>query len=172
MATIKLGLYQHYKGPFYRVMDVATHSETQEPLVIYQALYGEKGTWARPMSMFVETVNVGGKEKARFAFCEEQTEVLEVAILDIKNGQEADFEEAFWEASQIISKMKGYMNHDLQRCTETSNRYILLVNWQSLEDHTQGFRGSEEYQQWRKLLHHFYQPFPVVEHFQKASLSN
>jgi len=165
MSTIKPGLYQHYKGPLYRVMDVATHSETQQPLVIYQALYGEKGTWARPLSMFTETVTVEGVEKPRFAFCEVQSQVLEVAVLDVKRDQEADFEAAFSQAQQIICKMKGYMNHDLRRCIEMTNRYILLVNWQSLEDHTQGFRGSEEYQKWRALLHHFYQPLPEVEHY-------
>ena len=172
MSNIKLGLYQHYKGPFYRVLDVATHSESEEPLVIYQALYGEKGTWARPLSMFVETVDVDGQDKARFAFCEEQTEVLEVAILDIKEGEEAKFETAFSQATQIISSMKGYMSHDLQRCIETSNRYILLVNWQTLEDHTVGFRGSADYQKWRGLLHHFYQPFPDVEHYQKVCFND
>jgi len=48
------------------------------------------------------------------------------------------------------------------------NRYILLVNWERLEDHTEGFRGSEEYQEWKKLLHHFYDPFPTVEHYESV----
>ena len=162
---MKPGLYQHYKGPLYRVIDVATHSETEEPLVIYQALYGEKGIWARTLSMFTETVEIEGEVKSRFAYCEDQTHVLEVAILDVKLGQEQEFEQAFSQAEQIISSMKGYMSHDLQQCIEKQNRYILLVNWQSLEDHTEGFRGSEQYQQWRALLHHVYEPFPEVEHY-------
>ena len=94
--------------------------------------------------------------------------ILEVAILDIKPGQEQEFEQAFAGAQSIISSMPGYVSHQLQHCIENPSRYILLVNWQTLEDHTVGFRGSEQYQQWRKLLHHFYDPFPVVEHFRWA----
>ncbi len=91
--------------------------------------------------------------------------VLEIAILDIKPGEEDDFESAFIEAQTIISCMPGYVSHQLQRCIERSNRYVLLVNWEKLEDHTKGFRQSEEYQIWRALLHHFYDPFPEVEHY-------
>lgn len=92
--------------------------------------------------------------------------ILEVAILDILPGQEDDFEAAFAKASAIISSMPGYGSHQLQRCIEKQNRYILLVKWEKLEDHTVGFRGSEKYQEWKKLLHHFYDPFPTVEHFE------
>lgn len=91
--------------------------------------------------------------------------VLEVAILDIKPGQEAAFQDAFNEAQRIISSMAGYLSHQLQRCIENQSRYILLVNWESLEAHTVGFRESSQYQQWRALLHHFYEPFPNVEHY-------
>ncbi|MCQ8880004.1 DUF1653 domain-containing protein [Pseudoalteromonas shioyasakiensis] len=66
--SLKSGLYQHYKGPQYKVLHVATHSETQEQLVIYQALYGEFGIWARPLSMFLETVEKDGKTIPRFAY--------------------------------------------------------------------------------------------------------
>lgn len=163
--VLKKGLYQHYKGPLYRVIDVAQHSETEEVLVVYQALYGEKGIWARPLSMFAETTTVDGVEKPRFAYCEEQSAVLEVAVLDVRPNSKRDFERAFSQAQTILSSMPGYMSHELQTCVENTNRYILLVNWQSLEDHTQGFRGSLQYQQWRDLLHHFYEPFPVVEHY-------
>ena len=92
--------------------------------------------------------------------------ILEVAILDVKPNQESEFEEAFKQAQKIIADMKGYISHQLQRCIEKNNRYILLVNWQSLEDHSVGFRESREYQEWRALLHHFYEPFPEVEHYQ------
>ena len=92
--------------------------------------------------------------------------ILEVAMLDVRPGQEIAFEGAFREASSIISSMPGYMDHELQRCIETPSRYILLVRWETLEDHTVGFRGSPEYQRWKALLHHFYDPFPTVEHFQ------
>ena len=92
--------------------------------------------------------------------------IFEVAILNVKAGQEADFEVAFTSASPIIASMKGYMRHELWRCLETTNQYALLVEWQTLEDHTVGFRGSEQYQEWRRLLHHFYDPFPTVEHYE------
>ena len=91
--------------------------------------------------------------------------ILEVAILDVIPGQELEFQATFTEASSIISSMQGYVSHQLQRCLETQNRYILLVHWETLEAHTVGFRGSEEYQEWKKLLHHFYDPFPTVEHY-------
>jgi heme-degrading monooxygenase HmoA len=55
----------------------------------------------------------------------------------------------------------------LERCLEQPNRYVLLVEWETLEDHTVGFRGSAAYEEWRKLLHHFYDPFPSVEHFER-----
>jgi len=93
--------------------------------------------------------------------------ILEVAILDVKKGQEEAFETTFKEASKIISSMKGYISHSLQKCLEKESRYLLSVKWQNLEDHTIGFRESKEYLQWKKLLHHFYEPFPVVEHYSK-----
>jgi heme-degrading monooxygenase HmoA len=92
--------------------------------------------------------------------------ILEVAILDVRNGHEERFEAAFKQASGIISAMDGYVSHHLQRCLEKNNRYILLVNWRTLEDHTIGFRESDQYQDWKKLLHHFYDPFPIVEHYE------
>ena len=89
----------------------------------------------------------------------------EVAILNIKPGQEAEFEAAFAKAQDIISRMDGYISHQLQRCVEAPSRYLLLVNWETLADHTEGFRQSADYQQWKALLHHFYDPFPTVEHY-------
>lgn len=91
--------------------------------------------------------------------------ILEIAILSVRVGQERDFEAAFMQASAIIASMPGYVSHQLQRCLETPNQYALLVNWTSLEAHTVGFRGSPEYQRWRSLLHHFYDPVPRVEHY-------
>jgi heme-degrading monooxygenase HmoA len=92
--------------------------------------------------------------------------ILEVAILDVIPNREKDFELAFAQASRIISSMAGYVSYQLQRCLEKQNRYILLVHWQTVEAHTVGFRGSEEYQEWKRLLHHFYDPFPTVEHYE------
>ena len=91
---------------------------------------------------------------------------LEVAILDVILGKEDEFQVAFANASPIIASMPGYVAHQLQRCVEKQNRYILLVNWETLEAHTVEFRGSDQYQEWRKLLHHFYDPFPTVEHYE------
>ena len=94
--------------------------------------------------------------------------ILEAAILNIKAGSEQDFETAFKEASLIISSMRGYLSHQLHRCLEVKGKYLLLVNWENLEDHTIGFRSSPDYQIWRAKLHHFYDPFPIVEHFQNV----
>lgn len=97
--------------------------------------------------------------------------ILEVATLDVKPGQEEEFEQVFAEAQKIIESMGGYISHELRRSIEQESRYLLLVNWETLEDHTEGFRGSKEYQQWRELLHHFYDPFPTVEHYSPVELS-
>jgi heme-degrading monooxygenase HmoA len=91
--------------------------------------------------------------------------VTEIAILNVKPGLEKSFESAFGRAQAIIAATPGYCSHQLQKCIENSSRYLLIVNWQTLEDHTVGFRQSAEYQQWKELLHHFYEPFPTVEHF-------
>lgn len=93
--------------------------------------------------------------------------VLEVAVLDVLPGQQDTFEAAFTEAQAIIASMPGYLSHQLQRCVERDGRYLLLVEWQTLEAHTEGFRGSPEYQRWKALLHHFYDPFPTVEHYRR-----
>ncbi len=92
--------------------------------------------------------------------------ILEVAILNVIPGQEDAFERAFNTAQTIIASMPGYIGHELKRCVEKPSRYLLLVNWKTLEDHTQGFRGSAEYQEWKALLHHYYDPFPEVEHYE------
>lgn len=92
--------------------------------------------------------------------------ILEVAMLQVKPGLAVEFERNFKVASGIISTMKGYIHHELQRCLEVENKYILLVKWETLEDHTVGFRGSQSYQEWKALLHHFYDPFPTVEHYE------
>ncbi|UFJ43442.1 antibiotic biosynthesis monooxygenase [Brevibacillus humidisoli] len=97
--------------------------------------------------------------------------ILEAAMLQVRAGQDQDFEKAFREASRIISSMRGYRSHELQRCLEEKGKYLLLVRWETLEDHTLGFRGSPEYQEWKKMLHHFYDPFPTVEHFEQVDLT-
>jgi heme-degrading monooxygenase HmoA len=94
--------------------------------------------------------------------------ILEVAILDIIPGQKDAFLEAFIRAQEIIKNMPGYLSHQLNKCIENESRFILLVEWQSLTNHTEGFRQSKEYQEWKKLLHHFYSPFPTVEHYENV----
>ena len=91
--------------------------------------------------------------------------ILEHALLPVRPGQEADFERAFATARDIISAVPGFRNLTLSRCLERPGGYLLLVEWDRLEDHTEGFRGSPAYEDWRALLHRFYDPFPVVEHY-------
>ena len=95
--------------------------------------------------------------------------ILEIAQLQVKPEQSAEFETAFNVAQAIISSMPGYMGHELQKCIEQANHYMLLVRWESVEHHEIGFRKSTQYQEWRKLLHHFYNPFPTVFHYEKVS---
>ena len=92
--------------------------------------------------------------------------VLEHAVLEVVPAREEEFERAFREASSIIAAMGGCQSVRLERCIERPSRYLLLVEWDRLEDHTVGFRGSPEYERWRALLHHFYDPFPTVEHYE------
>lgn len=94
--------------------------------------------------------------------------ILEAAMLQVREGMEPKFEQAFIDASRIIASMEGYIDHELQSCLEAKGKYLLLVRWKELEDHTIDFRQSAEYEQWKKLLHHFYDPFPTVEHFTKV----
>ncbi len=97
--------------------------------------------------------------------------ILEHAILSIKPGQSASFEQAMRQALPLISATPGFIGLEIRPCLETPGHYLLLVRWETLEAHTQGFRGSERYQQWKQLLHHFYDPFPVVEHYGEAAVS-
>ena len=92
--------------------------------------------------------------------------VLEMAILPVKSGMADEFLAAFATAEPLIGSSPGHLSHELRRCIENPDRFLLLVRWRTLEDHTQGFRGSPAYQQWRALLHHFYEPFPEVLHYE------
>ena len=91
--------------------------------------------------------------------------VLEVAILDVRRGEAAAFRGAFARAEPIIAAMPGYGGHELRACVENDHRFLLLVRWDSVESHERGFRGSPQYQEWKQLLHHFYDPFPTVQHY-------
>lgn len=98
--------------------------------------------------------------------------ILEVAVLNVIPGQEDAFVKAFSDAQNIISTMAGYISHQLKRCVENASQFILLVEWEKLTDHTEGFRQSKEYQEWKRLLHHFYDPFPTVEHYENVAYGN
>lgn len=92
--------------------------------------------------------------------------IVESAVLYVKEGKGNQFETDFKEAGQFISSIQGYIRHSLHKCMERENKYLLLVEWEKLEDHTIGFRGSAAYLEWKRMLHHYYEPFPVVEHYE------
>jgi len=93
------------------------------------------------------------------------TVILEVALLKVREGMGEEFEITFKQASPIICSMKGYLSHELHKCVEVPAQYILLVRWETIEDHTIGFRQSEKFQEWKQLLHHFYEPSPKIAHY-------
>ena len=92
--------------------------------------------------------------------------ITEHAVLPVIPGQEAEFMETMDRARAIIASAPGFISLRVGRCIEQPANFLLLVEWETLEAHTQGFRDSEAYQEWGALLHHFYDPFPVVEHFE------
>jgi heme-degrading monooxygenase HmoA len=91
--------------------------------------------------------------------------ILEHALLQVKPGLESAFEQAMREALPLIAATPGFLKIEVSPCVEAKGKYLLLVGWATLEAHTQGFRGSERYAEWKRLLHHFYEPFPQVEHY-------
>ena len=91
--------------------------------------------------------------------------ILETAILNVRPGEQSAFEQAMAEASPLIAASPGFRGMEVRPCLEGGCRYLLLVWWERLEDHTHGFRGSDRCAEWKRHLHHFYDPFPVVEHF-------
>ena len=112
----------------------------------------------RPLNILPVKKNVMHKKEKHM--------ILEVAALDVIKGKELEFEASFKKAQKIIRSMPGYISHQLQKCIESENKYILLVNWETIEHHTVGFREPPEYTEWKELLHHFYNPLPNVEHYQ------
>jgi heme-degrading monooxygenase HmoA len=94
--------------------------------------------------------------------------ILEIATLEVNPGQEANFERDFAVASAFISGASGYISHELHRCIEEPSKYALLVRWETLADHTQGFRHSPAHVELKQLLHPYYEPFPRIEHFALA----
>jgi len=92
--------------------------------------------------------------------------ILEHALLDVRPGQSEAFEVAFKQARPLIEKQRGFMSLRLDRSLDDPARYLLLVEWERLEDHIEGFRRSADYEKWRTLLHHYYEPMPTVSYFQ------
>jgi len=95
--------------------------------------------------------------------------ILEVATLQIKPGGGPRFEQAFPEAEEVLVQARGHLSHELRRCIETPDRYLLLVRWQTLADHTEGFRGSPLFQRWRAVIGPFFDGAPVVEHYEAVT---
>jgi heme-degrading monooxygenase HmoA len=93
--------------------------------------------------------------------------IVEMAVLNVIPGEEHAFEKTILEAEPLIAATQGFGSISVRRCIETPNRYLLLVTWRNIEDHITGFRRSDRYEEWRKLLHHFYDPFPTVEHYEE-----
>ena len=94
--------------------------------------------------------------------------VLEAVTLHIRPGQSGDFESAFKQAEPIIASMPGCISHELQRCLEVADQYLLLVRWRTIEDYTVGFRNHPDFAEWKRLLHHFYDPPPIIQHYEPA----
>jgi heme-degrading monooxygenase HmoA len=95
--------------------------------------------------------------------------ITEHALLPVIPGQEAAFIETMDRAKAIIASAPGFISLRVSRGIESPSSFLLLVEWETLEAHTEGFRNSDAYQEWRSLLHHFYDPFPVVEHFETVA---
>jgi heme-degrading monooxygenase HmoA len=93
--------------------------------------------------------------------------ILELAVLNVRPGEGPAFEAAMRTARPLIESTPGFQSIEVRRSLEAPDRYLLLVGWRAVEDHTVGFRESGRYQEWRKLLHHFYDPFPTVEHYEE-----
>ncbi|OHD07353.1 antibiotic biosynthesis monooxygenase family protein [Sphingopyxis sp. RIFCSPHIGHO2_12_FULL_65_19] len=91
--------------------------------------------------------------------------VIEHALLPVRAGSEAGFEAAVAEARPLIAASPGFISLEIRRPVEQGQPYLLLVQWRSVEDHRDGFRTSDRYQQWRRLLHRFYDPVPEVRYF-------
>ena len=95
--------------------------------------------------------------------------ILEIAQLVIHPGSERKFEAVFATAIKILGASRGHLSHELRRSMEAPNRYVLLVQWRTLEDHTVGFRGSPAFTEWRAHIGSFLESPPVVEHFESVA---
>jgi heme-degrading monooxygenase HmoA len=94
--------------------------------------------------------------------------ITEHAVLDVKPGQSVAFEIAMRKAVPLISASEGFQGIEVLPCIEKPGRYLLLVKWNDVDAHEIGFRESDRYQEWKRLLHEFYNPFPVVQHYRES----
>ena len=92
--------------------------------------------------------------------------ILEIVTWTIKPNMEPRFEAAFEQAQTFLENAKGYKSHQFSRCIEETNKYTLLVNWGTLEDHTDGFRQSEQYLEYRALISEYYEPGAILKHYE------
>ena len=92
--------------------------------------------------------------------------ILELATIDIREGSNKEFEQDLEKAQLVIRKAQGYVGHQFQKCIEKDNRYLLLISWQTLEDHTKGFRESELFKEWRTLIGAYFENPPAVQHYE------
>jgi heme-degrading monooxygenase HmoA len=90
--------------------------------------------------------------------------ILEIAQIDVKPGLETEFEAGVVRAAPLFQRAKGCHGLELQRSVEKPSRYRLFVRWETLEDHTVAFRGSQDFQEWRRLVGHCFERPPEVEH--------
>jgi heme-degrading monooxygenase HmoA len=95
--------------------------------------------------------------------------VLEIAQIDVKAGQEAEFEAGVAKAAQYFKRAKGCKSLSLQRSVEKPSRYRLFIGWGTVENHTVDFRGSADFQEWRKLVGHCFASPPEVEHVHEVA---
>jgi heme-degrading monooxygenase HmoA len=91
--------------------------------------------------------------------------ILEHALLKVRDGEEAEFEAAMFEAKPLIAASPGFLGIEVRRAMEQPGLYLLLVQWESIAHHRDGFRNSDRYRKWPGLLHRFYDPMPRVDYF-------
>ncbi len=92
--------------------------------------------------------------------------ILEVASFRIQPGQSPAFETAFHQAAKVISQATGYISHEMQRSVDATDHYLLLVKWQTRDDHMVGFRESPAFAEWRRLIGPYFASAPEVEHYE------
>lgn len=92
--------------------------------------------------------------------------IIEHALLQVRAGDEAAFEAAMVQAKPLVAVSPGFQGIEVRPAVEKPGLYLLLVSWNSIADHREGFRKSDRYEQWRALLHPFYDPMPSIDYFE------